>query len=142
MNRHAVYIALRTRAASALPAAREYENVPFTPPATDPYAEEDFAPSGSRLLSGPANGGRREHTGLYVIRWYGQPSVDVSAMNAGITALLARFAPGSWIAASDGTVVRVREEPAPWAGQIVNLTNGRPVATVTIPWLVRTINSF
>jgi hypothetical protein len=138
---NAVHLALRLRAKPALPTIRESENVAFTPPATDPYSEEDFVPATATLRTMPAQGGTVVMTGLYVLRWFGVSGDGTAAMNAGLTALLAKFAPGLAITAGDGTVVRVREDVAPTRGQIMNLDNGRPVATVTIPWWLQTTNS-
>ncbi len=138
---NAVHMALRARAKAALPTIREYENFPFTPPATDPYAEEDFAPSTATLYAGTPDGGTVETTGLYVIRWFGVSGVGTTDMNAGITALLARFAPGLSIPAGTGLTLRVRGDAAPMRGQITNLTTGRPVATITIPWRLTSYNS-
>jgi hypothetical protein len=144
MNHDAVHLALRLRAKPALPTARAYENVEFTPTPGVEYVEEDFVPATSELRSATASQGTVQDEGLYVIRWFGVAgtgTTGVGAMSQSITALLARFAPGSSITASDGTVVRIKERPAPWRGQIIpNLIPGRAVATITIPWRVYSTN--
>jgi hypothetical protein len=140
-----VHLALRARAKPALPARREYENVPFDPPASDPYSEEDFVPLTNTLLTVTPDNGRALITGIYVIRWFGVAGDGTNAMNAGLMALLARFGTGLTIVATDGTVIRIGSAEGPnrgaKRGQITNLDNGRPVATVTIPWWFTTTNT-
>lgn len=142
---NAVHLALRARAKAALPAYREHENVPFTPPASDPYSEEDFVPATNTLRTiTPANGIALV-TGLYVIRWFGVAGDGTAAMNTGLQSLLARFGTGLTIVATDGTAIRIGSAVGPnigaQRGQIVNLDNGRPLATVKIPWWFTTTNS-
>ena len=132
IDHHLVHLALRNRAASALPAAREYENVAFTPPAGAPYVEEDYVPATSELR-GLVKAGTVEDTAMYVLRWYGIAGQGTSAMNTGVQAILALFRPGDRFTATDGTVIRVRGDVAPTRSQIINAPDGRPVATVTIP---------
>lgn len=147
---NAVYLALRLRAKPALPTAREMENVPFTPPATAPYAEEDFVPATNRLISVTKTNGVAIMTGLYVLRWFGEAGVGTSAMNSGLTAVLALFPIGLGITATDGSVIIIGSyegqnrgpNMGPQRGQIVNLDNGRPVCTVKIPFWLQSTNSF
>lgn len=142
---NAVHLALRLRAKSAMPTYRELENVPFTPPASDAYSEEDFVPATYTLRSVTQTNGLAIHTGLYVIRWFGVAGDGTTAMNTGLTALLARFGIGLTLTASDGTLVAIGTVTPPnrgaSRGQIVNLDNGRPVATVTIPWWCTSTNT-
>ena len=145
LDHNAVHLALRAQAKPALPAIREKENVAFTPPASDPYSEEDYVPASSRLVTLQAKGGTMLDTGLYVLRWFGVVAIGTTDMNAGLTALLARFQPGTALTLADGTLVRVGGDPVAGTGsarqsatrgQIINLDNGRPVCTVRIPWYV------
>jgi hypothetical protein len=140
LNHDAVHMALRLRAKPALPTAKAYENVTFTPPSGAPYAEEDFAPGTSRLVSATASGGMVEDTGLYVIRWYGLSGEATATMSQAITALLALFPPGSFLTATDGTIVRIQGTFAPRRSQITNPIAGRALSTITIPWLVNWFN--
>jgi hypothetical protein len=143
---NAVHLALRARAKPALPTYREFENVPFTAPATDPYSEEDFVPATHTLRSVTAVNGLVIITGIYVIRWFGKAGDGTAAMNTGLTALLARFPTGLTLTASDGTKVAIGSASGPnrgaWRGQITNLDNGRPLSTVTIPWWLTSENTF
>jgi hypothetical protein len=141
INHQAVQLALRNQAIPALPALREWENVAFTPTAGQPFVEEDYVPAGS-TLRGLVLAGMVEDTALYVIRWYGLAGQGTKAINDGITALLARFAPGTAILASDGSIVRVRGDVAPIRSQITNTDDGAwAVTTVTIPVRVFTQNA-
>lgn len=141
LNLDAVHMALRLRVKSALPVARAYENIAFTPTSGVVYAEEDFVPGTSRLVSATAAGGMVEDTGLYVIRWYGIAGEATGTIRAGVTAVLALVPPGSFVTATDGTVVRIRGTPAPKSSQInTTVAPGRALATIEIPWLVNWFN--
>jgi hypothetical protein len=78
-------------------------------------------------------GGPVEETALYVLRIYAPAGAGVKDLNAQLGRILARFAPGTPITASDGTVVRVRGDVAPTRSQITNDSPGWAVSTVTIP---------
>lgn len=144
---NAVHLALRLRAKPALPAYREQENVdPPSVPPTSPYSEEDFVPATNRLISVTKTNGVTIVTGLYVLRWFGVAGVGTSAMNTGLTSLLALFPIGLGITATDGSVVIIGSPVGPnfgpSRGQIVNLDNGRPVCTVKIPFWIQSTNTF
>lgn len=143
----AVHLALYNRVKPALPAYRELENVAFDPPATAAYVSEDFVPTGGDLHTFPAQGGTVLDDGIYVLRWYGERNAGTKAMNAGIQAVLDLVPVGYAITATGGTVVRIgtRLPPnrTPWRGKIqTDPSNGRPVATITIPWWTQTTQSF
>lgn len=136
----AVHLALRNHAMPALPASREWENVEFRPTPGVPYVEEDYVPATSTLL-GLFKGGTIEDTALYVFRWYDVAGRGTAAINTGISALLARFAPGTAIVAGDGSIVRVRGDVAPTRSQITNPAPGWAMSAVTIPVRVYTQNA-
>jgi hypothetical protein len=145
-NLNAVHLALRLRAKPALPAARRMENVPFTPPAVDPYSEEDFVPATNRLFSVTVSPGTRLVTGQYVLRWFGVKGDGTDAMNAGIDALLARFATGLELIASDGTQIVIGSASGQNLGAQRGKINtdadtGRPVSTIRIPWWFTATNA-
>jgi hypothetical protein len=139
-NHRAVHLALRNQAVPALPTARAFENVAFTPTPGTPFVEEMYVPA-TEQLRGLVQGGTVESTAEYVINWYGLAGAGIQAINDGITALLARFLPGSSIIASDGTVIRVRGDSAPRRSPITITDDGWAVSTVRIPIRVFTQNA-
>jgi hypothetical protein len=140
----AVQLALRTQLLTclALPIARVFEgDPPYVPVSGVPYLEEDFSPSTSTLFSFPAQGGSVIRTGLYTIRWFGVASTGLD-IAAGVDALLACFTPGLALAASDGTVVRIADNPGPRRGMINPAPSPQwAVCTLTVPWWTETINA-
>lgn len=125
---------------AGLPEGRVYDNATFTPVSGRPYIEEDFVPATSTLVSFPASGGMVEETGLHVIKWYGLSGTGVTGIRRSVDALLDLFTPGTTVTA-DGTTVRVRGNPGPYAGQLLAIDGGWTVCTLTIPWLARTTNA-
>jgi hypothetical protein len=122
------------------------ENVPFNPPALDPYSEEDFVPATNQLLSVTSDNGTRQVTGQYVLRWFGVKGDGTDAMNAGISALLSRFGTGLTIAASDGTQIVIGSASGQNLGAQRGKINtdadtGRPVSTIRIPWWFTATNA-
>lgn len=123
-----------------VPEGRAWENVSFTPTAGRPYIEEDYVPSAHSLISFPASNGVAEERGLYVIKYYGLTNYGLGASRKWCDAVLARFAPGTTIAAGSD-VVKVRTDTAPWAGQPIPLELDRVVTTITVPWWAQTNNT-
>lgn len=141
LNHDAVHLALRLQSKPALPAARAYENVAFTPTSGVEYVEDEFVPTPPLLLSATARGGRVRHDGLYVIRWFGIAGTATSQIRASADAVLALFPPGSTITATDGTAVHILGRPiAPGQSQINLAVPGRAVVTITIPWWAQSLN--
>ena len=141
MNEHAVHMALRGQAISALPAARKWENDELTPASGVEYVEEEFVPSGG-VLRGARNGGLVVEEGMYVIRWYGLANGGTQALSTSLRTLLDQFPPASKITATDGSVIYVKGNPIPWRTQITNPAAypGRAVSTVRVPFWLSTTN--
>ena len=123
-----------------LPAMRAWENTNLTPVTGKPYLEEDYVPATTRLLSAPARNGEVEETGLYMLKWYGLSGKGVSALRKSVDALKLRYTPGTTMAAGSHTV-RVRTDTATQTGQIIPLTGGWSVLTLTVPWWAMSTNA-
>lgn len=122
-----------------LPALRGWDNLDFTPERGRPFIEADFVPATATLRTGPAQGGTREETGLYVVRWYGLSNTGASNIRHAVTALGALFTPGTTLTAG-GDVVRVRSDVAPFASAVTQRAGGWALCTLTIPWRVHSAN--
>ena len=123
-----------------LPALRAWENVSFEPVAGKPWVEEDYLPGpAAQFTTGPH--GRIEATPQYVVKLYGPPGKGVSALYLYADAVLLLFAPRTALTLAGGDVVRVRTDPAPYRGQLVQDAAGFAVVVVTIPLRVETANS-
>lgn len=139
LSHRAVLLALRAHATPVTPAKWAFENTPFTPTTGVAYVEEDYVPGPAtlRTLAGP--GGTVQAEPLYVLKWFDKAGSGAAILD-GVSALLARFAPGTAITAADGTVVRVRGDTAPYASGVTTPEAGWAMVTVTIPCRVYTIN--
>ncbi len=126
------------------PEYRAYPNIKYDPAQASgrPYTEEEFLPGPSFVQSvGPFS--TIVHEPTYVHKYYGLAGKGSSDAHAYAKAVLALFAPRTSITLSDGTVLRVKANPAPYSSQITNpsLTPGRALVTVTIPLWAQTTNS-
>jgi hypothetical protein len=150
-NAHAAAVsgAARTIAAK-LPVGRAFENIVFSPTTGRPWIEEDFVPNGSALRTFAGDGGQLEDRGLYVVKYYGLsnlPNVNppagagISAIRRATDAIKALYSPGTRFTLSDATVLRIRSDVAPIAGQMIPLENGYSAVTITIPWSLRSRNA-
>lgn len=142
LDHTAAQLALRNRMltlGASLPTGRAYENKSYTPVPGTAYLEEDYVPASATLISGPAQGGTIESTGLYVLRWYAIEGTGIQA-RTNIDALLALFTPGTTLTAGDHTL-RIRGDVAPWAGGFTPTGTGWAVCTITIPWRAYTPNT-
>lgn len=122
-----------------LPTDKAWENVHFEPTTGQPFLEEEYVPA-TQTLRGLTPGGVVEDTGIYVIRWYGIQNTGISAIRNGVQSILTAFRPGLSISASDGAVIRIRGNPAPFTSQLRNTDAGRAVVTISIPFRVYTHN--
>lgn len=132
----AVQLALRSVLLTLpeLPAGREWDNVGFQPTTGQPFIREQYSPSTS-TLRGLTASGPIEETGEYYVNWYGV-SGDGLTIARGVTKLLALYPPGKSIAATDGTIVRIRGDVAPRRGQLLQADPGWAVITATIPFRI------
>jgi hypothetical protein len=143
MNEHAVHMALRNQALSALPAKRAWENSEpaSAPTPSDEYVTESFEPDGGRLY-GVRDGGTVKDDGLYILTWYGLANRGTQALSTSLRTLLDLFPPGSKIAATDGSYVHIKGDVIPWRTKIQTFADapGRAVSVVRIPFFVLTVN--
>lgn len=125
-----------------VPAFRAWENVDYTPTPGRWYVEEDYLP-GPTAQTTLGTLGQVEVFPTYVLKIYGLANTSTAALFKFADALLALFAPGTPIVLSDGVVIRVRTNPAPSCGQIVQAPGGGwAVATITIPCRVESANTY
>lgn len=121
------------------PALRVYENQQFTPVTGRPYAEFDYLPGPvSQVTVGTL--GELEALPMSVIKLYAPSNTGSAALYATADAVLALFAPRTALTLPNGDVLRVREGPAPYRGQLLNTDAGFAVVVVTIPCWIRTAN--
>lgn len=131
---------------SGLPTMRAWQNIGLTPIVGRPYVVEALPFGGADLLGGsrvrtwPADGGRLQQEGLSVWTWYGIAGVGSDAVDAGVTALMERFAPGTILTLPDSTSVRMRSDVAASAGDMISEA-GFARVTVTLPWRTWTRNA-
>lgn len=140
VSRNAVHLALRARleAVSGIPpkAQRAFENKDFQPTPGTPYLEESFVPA-SGVLPGLSRGPVVAF-GLYVVKIYGIAKSGITAIGDVVDAILAAFPAGLTFAQlTNGDSVRIRGNPAPWAGQILPQNDGFAVCTITVPFRVQ-----
>lgn len=143
INNKLCRLAFRARAATlaGLPALRAKENIGGVKPTTGTaWTEENYVPGTSSLRAGPAQGGLVEETGLYIIKWYEPQNTGAKTMDEGVDSLMALFTPGTTMALSDGTTVRVRTDSTVKRGQILPDGKGWVYCAVTIPWWSLTNN--
>lgn len=123
-----------------LPSAQSWENVLFTPTTGRPYIEEQYVPGPvAQVTIGPL--GDIEFRGLYVLHVYAPSNTGISADGKYADRLLDLFAPRTAIALSNGDVIRIRSDVAPYRGQRVQPEPGWSLIPVNIPFRLRTANS-
>lgn len=122
--------------AVGLPLTRSYENIVLAsgPPQGRPWINEDYVPGGASVLTLPTRRGLYDEDGLYILTWYGVAGLGLGAIRKGCDKLKALYAPGTSFTLSDGTVIRIRGDHAPIAGQITAIDGGWAYCQVTIPW--------
>jgi len=145
----AIHLALRNRllTVSGLPSTsnRAWENKEFTRTQGTAYIEEEYVPGPPALITVPADTGTLEHRGIYVVRWYGIENAGVTAIRAGVKAILAKFSYGTRITCTDGQVVRIGTPTGtasgPTSSQIVPTGDGWAVCTIKVPFWLLTTNA-
>jgi hypothetical protein len=120
-----------------LPLMRAWENATaFVPDDGRPFVEEDYVPGPEREIVP----GVMETDPLYVLRLYFPSGFGVAGPYAVADALKRRYRPRQQMALSTGYVLKVRESPAPYRGQLTQ-RNGRAMIPVTIPCRTLTANN-
>lgn len=132
----AVHLALRNRllTVSGLP-ARANENKDYTPVAGTAYVREKLAPATQQGV-GISTDSPSEYTGLYVVTYFGVEDTGL-AVSTSADAILAVFTKGLTLTATDGSVVRVRSDVAPWRGEVIT-NDGWAACTISIPYRILT----
>jgi hypothetical protein len=122
-----------------MPVLRAWENVENKRVAGRWYLREEYIPGAGEVIGvGPLS--KVEYTPLYFIHIEGIADVDVTALFRVTQAVLLAFPPMLAIVLDNNDIVRVRTEPAPYAGQILSRNTGAPESVVTIPLVARTSN--
>ena len=122
-----------------IPELRAWENESLATNNERWSLEEDY-------ISGPNNQdtmgplGTMSHYPTYIRRVYGLPDVGAQALYKMAGAILDVFQPRLGLTLSNGTIVRVRAQPAPERGQVL-YDDGNPLIVVTIPLWARTQNT-
>jgi hypothetical protein len=125
-----------------LPHTRGWTDLPITPDSGRPYVEEDyvFGPA-----SQPGVGPFATVIGepLWVLRFYVPSRVGSVASTRYVAAMLSHFPPRLSLALAPGGVVRIRTNPAPFAGQLTTRTDapGWSQIPVTVPLRVSALNT-
>lgn len=126
---------------AGLPASRGWENEVFEPTAGVPYVEEEMVPGPVVQLTVGKLNGWLEVSPLYVVRVYVPEGLGTDAVNSYTDKLVALFKPHTTLALTNGDVLRVRGNPAPYRGQLIQRKPGWATVPVTIPLRMTTINS-
>lgn len=105
-----------------------------------PYVEEELVPGTAQQITLTGSAGQTEHTGLYLLRWYGLAGAGDEAINAALDALLVCYPPSSADVLPNGDVCRIRSDNAPYRSAIADADPGWAVATLTVPYRVTTTN--
>lgn len=134
--------AANRRLVAELPAVRGWVDWPIEPVVGRPYIEEDylFGPSEQPGV-GPYSTVIGEP--VYVVRFYVPSGVGFLASAKYVGAMLRHFAPGKAMALASGGVVRVRTNPAPFAGQTLTRTDAPRWSQnpVTVPLRLSALNT-
>lgn len=124
-----------------LPAQRAWNNLRFVAEKGRPYVEDTFLPgAGSRMVTMPNDGGLREDRGLWILRYYGLTGLASIGIDNVVDKILALFAPGTALTAGSETI-RIREDVAPFADDIVPQEKGWSVVSITVHWYAHTRNA-
>lgn len=122
-----------------LPALRAWENIDFTPTAGRWFVEEDYLPGPAvQETLGPQ--GQVETLPEYVLRLYGLENTSTAALYKLANALLEHLPPRHNLVLSDGNVVVIRTNPAPYRGQLLRTKDGWAMVSVVFPCRVRSAN--
>ena len=122
-----------------LPSRRAAENIEFTPDQGKPYVEENWLPGPTEQITvGP--GGDIEVDPLYVVKFFLPSDTGPEAANLYGDALVSLFAPRTAMTLTNGDILRVRTNPGPFRGQLLQMKPGWATVPVTIPLRIRTTN--
>lgn len=125
---------------AGIPALRAFDNIALVPVTGKPYLEEVFSPATHRLITFPAAGAHAEDTGLYVVTWFGLSGTGIGIRKS-ISAIKARFTPGTNLPLSDGTTLTMPQDVGARAGAITPIAGGWGYVQITIPYRVFSLNT-
>jgi hypothetical protein len=135
-----LHLALRNRFRESADVSDDrcaWERIAFKRRADEYYFEEDLVPATNRRIT-TSSSPTREETGLYVIRVFVPDDAGTSLPRSIADGVLALFSLDWGATLSDGTVLRVRGDVAPVAGQVLPGPTGWAVCPITIPWVALT----
>jgi hypothetical protein len=112
----------------------------YTPEVGTRYLREEYLPGPMRRITAAYTSAVLECDPMYVLTIFETQNQGISASSNLAVDLIEHFAPGTDITASNGDVLKVRGDVAPFAGQQISV-DGSTQQTVTIPLRVRTTNS-
>lgn len=121
-----------------IPALRGWENEELDLIANRWYIEEDYLPGPTAQVTVGIKG-ELEHLPTYVLRFGGLAGSGIDAVYEVADGLLEHFPPRLALATAAGDLIRVRSEPAPYRGQVLQ-REGRAEVAVTFPLMARTSN--
>jgi hypothetical protein len=118
-----------------LPALRAWENgIPVVPPQGAPYVEEQYIP-GPAFVPEVGPDARVEARPMYAPRIFVQAATGISGDSRYADSILALFPRGLTLTCSDGTVLCVRSDVAPFRGQrLPGVAVGWSCIPITIPF--------
>jgi hypothetical protein len=122
-----------------IPDAQSWENIKFTPTDGRWFIEEDYLPGATRQKT-LGTLGELDIEPAYVLRLYGIAGKGAEAIYKVASAVLRLFKPNATYPTSDGHIVRVGSDPAPYQGQLSAEGSSHAMVTITIPLWVRTQN--
>jgi len=123
-----------------MPTGRAYDNLNFTPTANRPWVNQSLVTGPSVLRSGPASGGTREDTGLFIVHWYALANTGAAALRKSVQAVAALFTSGTALAAGSHTV-HVRGDVAPSYSAPRAVNGGWVLSTLSVPYRVYSTNT-
>jgi len=122
-----------------IPELREWENIKMDPNEERWSVKEEFVFGNNQQDSlGPL--GTMSHYPIYIVTVYGLPGIGAKALYKMVDTILDVFPPRLVLTLADGTVLRIRSEPAPFRGPTL-YDDGDPFIIVTIPLWARTTNT-
>lgn len=125
--------------AVGVPSSVLYENIPTSLAAGSPYLAEQYLP-GPAVTRTVGHSASIEATPTYVLTVGVPVATGTLAADGYVGALLTLFAPGTALTVGSDSL-RVRGDPAPFAGQLLRVEPGWMVQTVTIPLRTYATNS-
>lgn len=119
-----------------LPTRRAWDGVPFDPTSKQWYVETDYIP-GPVARATLSRVGQVQAEPIYVVKLYGLSGTGSSAIMRIATAVLKQFPANLDILVTDGHVIRVKSDPAPYSSQMIAQDANHVYISVTIPAWVR-----